>query len=41
MVLTLTTKETTWLKPILTKVAILDKDGQYIKIRVTKNMVTK
>ncbi len=39
--LTLITKEVTWLRLLLIEVGLLDKDGQYAKIKVTKNTRTK
>ncbi len=39
--LTLAAKEATWLRLLLTEVGLLDKDGQYAKIKVTKSTGTK
>ncbi len=41
MALTLTAKEATWLRLLLTEVGLLDKDGQYAEIKVTKSIRTE
>lgn len=34
-------KKTTWLRLILTKVGLLNKNNQYVKIKITKNLEIK
>ncbi len=41
MALTLAAKEATWLRLLLTEVDLLDKDGQYAEIKVTKSKGTE